>query len=162
MEASKRADFVRKIQAIEKKGKHTADARNKSRKHVTFQPSDMVWVQLRKDRFPLMRRSKLKPHCASPYRVLAKINGNAYSIDIPIAEFGGVSNSFNIADLSLYDGDDLGASRLTHFEVEGEMMRTSLLHSHLHQLLMIQLLLLKTSPIMRTELDQLLELVLSC
>jgi hypothetical protein len=42
------------------------------------------------------------------------------------------------------------------------VMRTSLLHSHLHQLLMIQLLLLKTSPLMRSELDQLLELILSC
>jgi hypothetical protein len=63
-----------------------------------------------------MRRSKLKPHGAGPYKVLAKINDNAYSIDIPIAEFGGVSNSFNIADLSPYDGDDLGASRSTSFE----------------------------------------------
>jgi hypothetical protein len=75
-----------------------------------------VVVHLRKDRFPLMRRSKLKPRGAGPYKVLAKINDNAYSIDIPIAEFGGVSNSFNIADLSPYDGDDLGASRSTSFE----------------------------------------------
>jgi hypothetical protein len=72
--------------------------------------------------------------------VIAKINDNAYSIDIPIADFRGVSNSFNVADLSPYDGDDLGASSLTPFE--GGMMRTSLLHSHVHQLLMIQLLLL--------------------
>jgi hypothetical protein len=48
--------------------------------------------------------------------VLAKINDNAYSIDIPIAEFGGVSNNFNVADLSPYDGDDLGASRSMPFE----------------------------------------------
>jgi hypothetical protein len=52
--------------------------------------------------------------------VLAKINDNAYSIDIPIAEFGGVSNSFNVADLSPYDGDDLGASRSTPFEGGGD------------------------------------------
>jgi hypothetical protein len=159
MEASKRADFVCKIhektrEAIEKKGKKTAAARNKSRKHVTFQPGDMVWVHLRKDGFPLMRRSKLKPHGAGPYKVLAKINDNAYSIYIPIAEFCGVRNSFNIVDLSPYDGDDLGASR--------SMMRTSLLHSHLHLLVMIQLLLINTSPMMRSELDKLLELVLSC
>jgi hypothetical protein len=94
--------------------------------------------------------------------VLAKINDNAYSIDIPIAEFGGVSNSFNVAHLSPYDGDDLGASRSMPFEGEGEMMRTSLLHSHLHLLLMILLLLIKISPMMRLGLDQLLELVLSC
>jgi 23S rRNA C2498 (ribose-2'-O)-methylase RlmM len=49
MEASERTNFVRKIhektrEAIEKKGKHTVDARNKSRKHVTFQLGDMVLI----------------------------------------------------------------------------------------------------------------------
>ena len=121
MEASKRADFVRKIhvktkEAIEKKGKNNADRVNKKRKEVLFQPGDMVWVHFRKDRFPHLRRSKLLPRGAGPYKVLAKINDNAYSIDIPIAEFGGVSNSFNVADLSPYDGDDLGVSRSTPFE----------------------------------------------
>ena len=57
--------------------------------------------------------------------MLAKINDNAYSVDIPIEEFGGVSNSFNVVDLSPYAGEDLGASRSTPFE-GGEMMRTSL------------------------------------
>ena len=124
MEASKRADYVKKIhektrEAIEKKGKSNAAARNTYRKEVLFKPGDMVWVHLRKDRFPKLRKSKLKPRGAGPYKVLAKINDNAYSIDIPIAEFGGVSNSFNVADLSPYVGEDLGASGSTPFEGGG-------------------------------------------
>jgi hypothetical protein len=42
------------------------------------------------------------------------------------------------------------------------VMRTSLLNSHLHLLLMILLLLLKISPMTRLGLDQLLEPVFSC
>ncbi|KAK1613166.1 hypothetical protein QYE76_036839 [Lolium multiflorum] len=81
---------------------------------MLFKPGDMVWVHFRKDRFKL-RKSKLLPRGAGPYKVLAKINDNAYSIDLPIDEFG-VSNSFNVADLTPYDGEDLGASRSTPFE----------------------------------------------
>jgi hypothetical protein len=125
MEASKRADYVRKIhektrEAIEKKGKNIAATRNQARKVVKFQPGDMVWVHLRKDRFPKLRQSKLNPRGAGPFKVLAKINDNAYSIDIPIAELGDVSNSFNVADLSPYDGEDLAASRSTPFEGGGD------------------------------------------
>ncbi|KAK1695020.1 hypothetical protein QYE76_011717 [Lolium multiflorum] len=120
MEASKRANFVRKIhvktkELIEKKGKSNAARMNKKRKEMLFKPGDMVWVHFRKDRFPKLRKSKLLPRGAGPYKVLAKINDNAYSIDLPIDEFG-VSNSFNVADLTPYDGEDLGASMSTPFE----------------------------------------------
>ena len=37
--------------AIEKRGKQTAQHVNKKRKEVLFQPGDMVWVHFRKDRF---------------------------------------------------------------------------------------------------------------
>ncbi|KAK1614275.1 hypothetical protein QYE76_019792 [Lolium multiflorum] len=114
MEASKRADFVRKIhmntkELIEKKGKSNAASMNKKRKEMLFKAGDMVWVHFPKDRFPKPRKSKLKPHGVGPYKVLAKINDNAYSIDLPVDEFG-VSNSFNVVDLTPYDGEDLGAS----------------------------------------------------
>ena len=120
MDASKRADFVRKIhektkEAIEKKGKYNADRVNKKRKEVLFQPGDMVWVHFRKDRFPVQRKSKLLPRGDGPFKVLAKINDNAYKIDLPTSEFG-VSNTFNVADLTPFAGEDLDASRSTPFE----------------------------------------------
>ena len=136
-------------EAIEKKGKNNAERVNKKRKEVLFQPGDMVWVHFRKDRFPHLRRSKLLPRGAGPYKVLAKINDNAYKIDLPSDEFG-VSNTFNVADLTPYAGEDLGASGSTPFEGGGGgMMRTSL-PLHLLQLLIKSYQLLpRRSPMMK-------------
>jgi hypothetical protein len=51
--------------------------------------------------------------------VLAKINDNAYKIDLSTDVFG-VSNTYNVADLAPYDGDNHGASRSMPFEGGGE------------------------------------------
>jgi hypothetical protein len=66
MEASKRTSYVKKIhektkEAIEKRSKYYAEWTNKHRKKVTFEPRDLVWVHLHKDRFLEKHKSKLMP-----------------------------------------------------------------------------------------------------
>jgi hypothetical protein len=116
-DASKRAEFVKKLhdQAkanIEKMTKLYEKHANKGRKKMLFEPGDLVWVHLRKDRFPEQRKSKLQPRADGPFKVLRKINDNAYEIDLPSTY--GVSTSFNVSDLSPFFG--LEESRTTLFE----------------------------------------------
>jgi hypothetical protein len=140
MEASKRVDYVRRIhektkEAIEKMGKNVAAKRNQRRKEVLLELGDLVWVHFRKDCFPHLWCSKLLSCGAGPYKVLSKINNNAYTIDLLADKFG-VSNSFSVADLKPYAEDDLAVLRLTLFE--GGMMRTSLHLFYLHLLMTIK------------------------
>ena len=63
------------------------------------------------------------PRADEPFKVLEKINENAYKLDFP-AEFL-VSPTFNVADLKPYLGEDEEIpSRATSIQ-EGGMMRTS-------------------------------------
>ena len=123
MEASKRAEYVKKLhlktkEVIEQKVKYYAEQANKNRKKMIFQPGDLVWVHYRKDRFPERRKSKLLPRGDGPFKVLAKINDNAYKIELSGDDYG-VSSTFNVADLSPFFGGDDPASRTTPFQ-EGE------------------------------------------
>jgi hypothetical protein len=58
------------------------------------------------------------PRGAGPYKVLAEINDNSYKIDLPTTEYG-MSNSFNIAYLTPYEGEDIAALRWMPFEGGG-------------------------------------------
>ena len=77
---------------------------DKGRKQLILEPGDLVWLHLRKDRFPELRKSKLMPRADGPFKVLQRINENAYKLDLP-ADFG-VSPTFNIADLKPYLGEE--------------------------------------------------------
>ncbi|RDY04462.1 Retrovirus-related Pol polyprotein from transposon 17.6, partial [Mucuna pruriens] len=86
---------------MEKKGEHYARSASRGRKEVLFKEEDLVWVHWRKDRFPHLRKSKLLPREDNPFKILRKINNNAYQLDMP-PNFKG-STTFNVIDLTPFD-----------------------------------------------------------
>nr|GEW23027.1 RNA-directed DNA polymerase [Tanacetum cinerariifolium] len=83
-------------------GKYQARA-SKHRKHVVYKEGDLVWIHLRKERFPACHYGKLQARADGPFRVLKRINDNAYKIELP--GHYNVSATFNVADLSPSEGD---------------------------------------------------------
>jgi hypothetical protein len=82
---------------LRKKNEKYRIAASKDRKEVKLKPGDLVWLHLRKEQFLELRKSKLMSRVAGPFKILAKINDNAYKLELP-PEFR-VSPSFNISDL---------------------------------------------------------------
>ena len=77
-------------------------------------------IHLSKERFPGGRASKLQPRADGPFKVLERINDNAYKIDLP--GHYNVSATFNVADLSPFvpSLDDPFDSRTSPFEDGGD------------------------------------------
>ncbi|KAK1653346.1 hypothetical protein QYE76_071151 [Lolium multiflorum] len=98
-----------------------ANRLNAKKKERIFQEGDLIWIHLRKERFPHERNSKLKPRGDGPFKVLKRINNNAYIIDIPTSKYL-VSNTFNVSDLSPYHGDEEEHESRTTLSQGGEMM----------------------------------------
>ena len=57
-------------------------------------------IQIRPEWFPLGAVKKLIARSVDPFKILKKINLNAYVIDLP-PDFG-ISSTFNISDLVAY------------------------------------------------------------
>lgn len=51
-------------------------------------------------------RIKLAPRADGPFEIVGKVNDNAYKVELP-SEYGGVSATFNVGDLSPYLEDEL-------------------------------------------------------
>jgi hypothetical protein len=105
-DASQRSEFILKMHEttklnIEKMNEKYRIAASKGCKEV---PGNLVWLHLRKERFLELRKSKLMSRSAGPFKILAKINNNAYKLELP-SEFR-VSPSFNISDLRPYLGEE--------------------------------------------------------
>ena len=107
-DGKKKAEIVKEMhekarKRIEEINAKVAAKRNKGRKKVVFEPGDWVWVHWKKERFPNLRKSKLDPRGNGPFQVIARINDNAYRLDLP-GEYN-VSATFNVFDLSPFDFD---------------------------------------------------------
>ncbi|GKV18389.1 hypothetical protein SLEP1_g28784 [Rubroshorea leprosula] len=111
LDGKKKAKVVKQLhervrQNIEQQTEQYANQANKGCKKVVFEPRDWVWVHTQKERFLAQRRCTLQPRGDGPFQVIARINDNAYKLEIP-GEYN-VSAAFNVSDLSPFDiGDDL-------------------------------------------------------
>jgi hypothetical protein len=68
---------------IEKMNENYQIAGSKGRKEVKFEPEDLVWLHLRKEWFPDLRKSKLLSRADGPFKILEKINDNTYELELP-------------------------------------------------------------------------------
>jgi hypothetical protein len=108
-DASQWSEFIFKMHEttklnIDKMNEKYRIVASKGRKEVKLELGDLVWLHLRKERFSELRKSKLMSRVAGPFKILTKINDNAYKLELPL-EFG-VSPSFNILDLWPYLGEE--------------------------------------------------------
>jgi hypothetical protein len=101
---------------IEKANEVYKKQSNKKVRNVqSFEVGDLVWIYMRKERFPNQRKNKLMPRAEGPFEIVQKINENAYKVDLGGKH--GVSSTFNVGDLApYYDDEEL---RTIPFE-EGE------------------------------------------
>jgi len=96
-------DFHEKVKSqIQAQMKKITKFKNKDKRVQSFNEGDLVWLHLRKERFPHLRKSKLSLRRDGPFQIIKKINNNAYQLDLP-AEYG-VHPTFNITDLVPFTG----------------------------------------------------------
>ncbi|PHT39626.1 hypothetical protein CQW23_18480 [Capsicum baccatum] len=95
------SEFFKEVQdVLEASNKKYKQLAEKNRRLISFQVDDQLMVYLRKERLPTGVHEKLRQKKYCPYTILKKINKNAYVVDFP-SEMN-ISNTFNVADLSLY------------------------------------------------------------
>lgn len=126
-EAKDRVETMKKLhedvkKRIEKANESYKARANKFKKPREFNVGDLVWLHLRKERFPAKRKNKLMPRSEGPFEVVERVGPNAYKLKL-LGDFG-VHATFNVGDLApfLFEddiGDDDPELRAIPFEEEG-------------------------------------------
>jgi hypothetical protein len=110
MDASARSTYLKKVHeetrsTIEHQVQCLAHKLNINKHPMVFNEGDLVWLHLRKDRFPNARKSKLLPRADGPFNVLNRNNNNAYKIDIPRDKHT-LSDIITVKHLPTFHGDE--------------------------------------------------------
>ena len=116
-DAEVRAKEIKKLHEevrlkIEKQNAIYVEQANIHHKYVEFEVGDLVWVHLRKDRFPPGKFGKLKPRVDGPFKIIEKIRENDYKLQLP-DEYE-ISPMFNVKDFRAYHDKELRASLFSH------------------------------------------------
>jgi len=122
-DAESRAKEIKKLheqvrQRIIQQNSRYKTNRDKHRRQQILKIGDLVWIHLRKERFPKQPNAKLSPRADGPFKIVQKINDNAYKVELPGTY--GVSATFNVADLSPYLDDELDINSRTSSVQPGE------------------------------------------
>ncbi|GJS93821.1 transposon ty3-I gag-pol polyprotein [Tanacetum coccineum] len=96
-------EFVR-ANIIEANAKYKIVAYKHRRKKL-FQVGEEEMVFLHKEHFPTGTSSKLQPNKYGPYKILLKINNNAYMVDLPNTM--SISKTFNVSDIYEFHSEDV-------------------------------------------------------
>lgn len=91
---------------------------DKRRRELFFQPGDLVWVVMTKDRLPAGEYNKLKSRKLGPIKVLEQINANAYRVQLLVHI--NTANVFNVKYLSHFHGDNEIPDSETNLLLPGE------------------------------------------
>ena len=79
---------------------------------MVFEEGNWVWLHLRKDRFLKKRKSKLSTRGDGPFKVLKRVNDNAYRLELP--EEHDVHATFNVADLISFAGGTNDKTKISY------------------------------------------------
>lgn len=85
-------------ETLEKNNSKLVHQNNHGIKKVVLRPGDWLWVFFQKERFLHDRKENLSPRGDDLFKVLERINENAFKIDLPSEH--NVHNVFNISHLS--------------------------------------------------------------
>jgi len=67
---------------MEKMNEQCKAIANKNHTHLDFKPWDLVWLYLRKERFPLRTKSKFIAREDGCYKIVQRVRDNAYKIEL--------------------------------------------------------------------------------
>ena len=102
--------MIKQIEAVHKQvhenleitnTKYKQQANKHLRRRQPIKEGDLVWVYLRKERFPQLRKNKLMHRAIGPYPVKKQYGENAFEVQLPAVY--NISSTFNIGDLTLYE-----------------------------------------------------------